>query len=202
VHCGGIASTSRGTQTPSHQYLLMSTSGAPNVPMQTPRRRSPGARWDSPRWRRKCSASTCRGRRTRGCGRAFCGRTTGSSSRQRRDTARCGGRAPAAPDDLQESGPRRAVDAARAAPHLCLSAVRQRDGDRGDQPLVGHSSSNVTETVYCHQTRPVITVGAETMDKSSPTSISLPCGSKRTPPCLTAMGMYGAAVTVIPPRER
>ncbi len=32
-------------------------------------------------------------------------------------------------------------------------------------PLVGHSSSNVTETVYCHQTRPVITVGAEAMDK-------------------------------------
>jgi len=40
-----------------------------------------------------------------------------------RDTARCGGRAPVAPDDLQESGPRRAVDAARAAPHLCFSAV-------------------------------------------------------------------------------
>ena len=54
-----------------------------------------------------------------------------------RDAARCGGRAPIAPDDLQESGPRRAVDAARVAPHLCLSAVRQRDGDRGDQPPHG-----------------------------------------------------------------
>ena len=32
-------------------------------------------------------------------------------------------------------------------------------------PLVGHSSSNVTETVHRHQTRPVITVGAEAMDK-------------------------------------
>ena len=31
--------------------------------------------------------------------------------------------------------------------------------------LVGHSSSNVTETVYRHQLRPVITVGAEAMDK-------------------------------------
>ena len=31
--------------------------------------------------------------------------------------------------------------------------------------LVGHSSSNVTETVYRHQIRPVITVGAEAMDK-------------------------------------
>jgi integrase len=31
--------------------------------------------------------------------------------------------------------------------------------------LVGHSSSNVTETVYRHQIRPVIIVGAEAMDK-------------------------------------
>jgi len=29
---------------------------------------------------------------------------------------------------------------------------------------VGHSSSNVTETVYRHQSRPVITVGAEAME--------------------------------------
>ena len=38
-------------------------------------------------------------------------------------------------------------------------------GDRGDQPLQGHSSSKVTETVYRHQIRPVITVRAEAMDK-------------------------------------
>jgi integrase len=31
--------------------------------------------------------------------------------------------------------------------------------------LVGHSSSNATETVHRHQIRPVITVGAEAMDK-------------------------------------
>jgi len=31
--------------------------------------------------------------------------------------------------------------------------------------LVGHSSTNVTETVYRHQLRPVITTGAEVMDK-------------------------------------
>ena len=31
--------------------------------------------------------------------------------------------------------------------------------------LMGHSSSNVTETVYRHQIRPVITIGAEAMDK-------------------------------------
>ncbi len=40
-----------------------------------------------------------------------------------RDMARCGGCAPVAPDDLPESGPRPAVDATRAAPHLCLSPV-------------------------------------------------------------------------------
>ena len=31
--------------------------------------------------------------------------------------------------------------------------------------LMDHSSSNVTETVYRHQIRPVITTGAEAMDK-------------------------------------
>jgi integrase len=31
--------------------------------------------------------------------------------------------------------------------------------------LMGHSSSNVTETIYRHQIRPVITIGAEAMDK-------------------------------------
>ena len=31
--------------------------------------------------------------------------------------------------------------------------------------LMGHSSSNVTETIYRHQIRPVITTGAEAMDK-------------------------------------
>ena len=31
--------------------------------------------------------------------------------------------------------------------------------------LVGHSSTNVTETVYRHQLRPVITTGAEVMDR-------------------------------------
>jgi hypothetical protein len=54
-----------------------------------------------------------------------------------RDAARCGRCTPVAPDDLPESGPRRAVDAARAATHIRLAAVRQRDGDRGDQPPHG-----------------------------------------------------------------
>ena len=31
--------------------------------------------------------------------------------------------------------------------------------------LMGHNSTNVTETVYRHELRPVITVGAEVMDK-------------------------------------
>jgi hypothetical protein len=42
---------------------------------------------------------------------------------------------------------------------------------------MGHSSSNVTETVYRHQIRPVITVGAEAMDKIFATSIDLPRAS-------------------------
>jgi integrase len=35
----------------------------------------------------------------------------------------------------------------------------------GISRLMGHSSSNVTETIYRHQIRPVITIGAEAMDK-------------------------------------
>ena len=76
------------------------------------------------------------GRRAATCGRSVAGQRA-RLHYSARDTARCGGCAPVAPDDLQESGPRRAVDAARAAPHLCFSAVRQRDGDRGDQPPCG-----------------------------------------------------------------
>ncbi|MQA85393.1 MAG: tyrosine-type recombinase/integrase [Streptosporangiales bacterium] len=35
--------------------------------------------------------------------------------------------------------------------------------------LVGHSGTTVTETVYRHQLKPVITAGAEVMDKIFPT---------------------------------
>ena len=35
----------------------------------------------------------------------------------------------------------------------------------GISRLMGHSSSNVTETIYRHQIRPVITDGAEAMDR-------------------------------------
>jgi len=41
-----------------------------------------------------------------------------------RNAARCSGRAPVAPDNLQESRPRRGVDAAGTATHVCLSTVR------------------------------------------------------------------------------
>jgi integrase len=35
----------------------------------------------------------------------------------------------------------------------------------GISRLMGHSSSSVTETIYRHQIRPVLTIGAEAMDK-------------------------------------
>ena len=41
-----------------------------------------------------------------------------------RNAARCGGRAPVAPGNLQESGPWQGVDAARTATHICLPAIR------------------------------------------------------------------------------
>ena len=46
---------------------------------------------------------------------------------------------------------------AESVPHLI-------DGGREIARLVGHASSKVTETVYRHQLRPVMTTGAETMD--------------------------------------
>ena len=41
-----------------------------------------------------------------------------------RDAARCGGCTPVAPGNLQQSGPRRGVDAAGTATHICLSTLR------------------------------------------------------------------------------
>ena len=49
----------------------------------TPRRRSPDALWECPGWPWRCFVSIWSGRRTRGGGQAFCGRTTGWSSPQR-----------------------------------------------------------------------------------------------------------------------
>jgi integrase len=57
------------------------------------------------------------------------------------------------------------VDAARAATHIRLLLSDNGMAIEEISRLMGHSSSNVTETVYRHQIRPVITVGAEAMDK-------------------------------------
>jgi len=53
---------------PTRRYPLMSTSGAPCVPMGTPRRRSPGALWGCPGWPWKRSVSIYSGRRPRASG--------------------------------------------------------------------------------------------------------------------------------------
>jgi integrase len=57
------------------------------------------------------------------------------------------------------------VDAARAATHIRLLLSDNGMAIEEISRLMGHSSSTVTETVYRHQIRPVITVGAEAMDK-------------------------------------
>jgi hypothetical protein len=80
VRCGGIVSTWREIRTLSRRYLPISTSGARYVPTGIPRRRSPGARWECPRWRWKCSVSTRSCRPSRAYARVPCGRTTGWSS--------------------------------------------------------------------------------------------------------------------------
>lgn len=52
---------------------------------------------------------------------------------------------------------------------MFAGVARQYNGtvDRVEEisRLVGPSSSSVTETIYRHQIRPVITTGAEAMDK-------------------------------------
>ena len=57
--------------------------------------------------------------------------------------------------------------------------------------LVGHRSTAVTETVYRHQIRPVITHGAETMDRIFPPDASalvtqLVTGAAKDPPGVNA----------------
>ena len=52
-----------------------------------------------------------------------------------------------------------------AAAHVRLGHVRIRRGHRGDARLVGHASSRTTETVYRYELRPIITTGADVMDK-------------------------------------
>jgi integrase len=57
------------------------------------------------------------------------------------------------------------VHAARGTPHLVSLLSDNGIAIEEISRLVGHSSSTVTETVYRHQIRLVITVGAEAMDK-------------------------------------
>ena len=66
-----------------------------------------------------------------------------------------------------------------ALPAIQNRATNSTDSRYQDRSFarMGHSSSNVTETVYRHQIRPVITVGAEAMDKIFATSIDLPRAS-------------------------
>ena len=58
------------------------------------------------------------------------------------------------------------MDAAGTATHTFVSLLS--DNGRAIEKisrLMGHSSPNVTETVYRRRIRPVITSGAEAMDK-------------------------------------
>jgi hypothetical protein len=82
-----------------------------------------------------------------------------------RDTTRCRRCAPIAPDDLPESGIAEEWTP-RELRHTFVSLLSDNGMAIEEiSRLVGHSSSNVTETVYRHQIRPVINVGAEAMDK-------------------------------------
>src|SRR5262249_57398400 len=82
-----------------------------------------------------------------------------------RDEARCRQRPPIAPCDLPESGNRGGLDPSGAAAHVRVAVVRYGMGIEEISRLVGHSSTLVTQTVYRHELRPVVTSGAEMMDR-------------------------------------
>jgi integrase len=143
----------------------MSTSGAPYVPTETPRRRGPGALWDCPGWLWKCSGSTCSGKRTRlragvlwqDSGLVF---TTALGTQLDAADVRRSLRTICRKADLAEEWTPRELR------HTFVSLLSDYGMAIEEiSRLVGHSSSNVTETIYRHQIRPVITVGAEAMDK-------------------------------------
>jgi hypothetical protein len=109
-------------------------------------------------------APAAAGRRAAAGGRSVAGQRARLHD-SARDAARCRGCAPAAPDDLQESGIAEEWTP-RELRHTFVSLLSDNGMAIEEiSRLVGHSSSNVTETVYRHQIRPVINVGAEAMDK-------------------------------------
>jgi integrase len=71
--------------------------------------------------------------------------------------------APLLPGRLHYRRDRAWLDTTRAA-HLRQPDVRQDVAVEEIARLVGHASSKVTEAVYRHQLRPVMTTGAEKMD--------------------------------------
>jgi integrase len=159
----GITSTWRATRPPSRRYRHTSTSGAPYAPTETPRRGSPGVRWDYPGWRWKRSASSDSGRRLRAGdlwqdqGLVF---TTAHGSQLDAADVRRSLRTICRRAGLAEEWTPRELR------HTFVSLLSDNGMAIEEiSRLVGHSSSNVTETVYRHQIRPVITVGAEAMDK-------------------------------------
>jgi integrase len=151
---------------PTRLCLPTLTSGGPYVSTGTPRRRSPGARWRCPRWRWKRSVSSSSGRQLRGSGQAFCWQdnglvfTTALATRLDAADVRRSLRTICRRAGLDEQWTPRELR------HTFVSLLSDNGmGIEEISRLVGHSSSNVTETVYRHQIRPIITVGAEAMDK-------------------------------------
>jgi hypothetical protein len=57
------------------------------------------------------------------------------------------------------------MGAAGFAPHLCLSDVSGRRAIEEIARLAGHNRTATTELVYRRELRPVITTGAEVMDR-------------------------------------
>ena len=160
----GIMSTWTATRRRGHRCRRASRCGGRSGCTATPRPRNPGGRWPCRRapWalreHRKWQAHPAwpRGR---------CGRTPAWCSPrawERRWTPRMSGVTSAACARRLAS---RCLGAAGAPAHVRLGHVRVRRGCGGDRPPGRARQLRTTETIYRHELRPVITTGADVMDK-------------------------------------
>ena len=66
---------------------------------------------------------------------------------------------------LQGRRDRRALDATRAASLICIADIQYGVPVEEIARIAGHSNSRTTEVVYRRELRPILTTGAEAMDK-------------------------------------
>ncbi|MGI8336744.1 tyrosine-type recombinase/integrase [Actinomadura scrupuli] len=157
-----------------------STSGGPYEPPATPRRRSLAARWNCPgRWRSLFGRTTPRKRRTRR-GPARRGRITAWSSARGSEPRLDAGNIRRS---FRTITTKKAKIGEKWTPRELRHSFVSIMSDKGVPietiaDLCGHAGTAVTEQVYRHQLKPVITKGAETMNAIFGSSTSATSGEQ------------------------